>query len=200
MVESENLKRNKPWVESVKTNKILAFCQSCQFPDERLPLQWGSTVLPQAICLFVRHALGLAGANASLSPIPPSLHCSPALLSTLSCPPPSRSRAAPPSFRCAPATGIQPPTTVALDNSSESGATYVYRTAWKPFMIVNMARQNYLSTTDDNRPDSACTHAAAARFSVDSFSCFAYSFYCYFSSFSYGSWESGSGRDSRQAM
>ena len=67
-------------------------------------------------------------------------------------------------------------------------------------MIVDMARQNYLSTTDDNRPDSACTQAAAARFSVDSFSYFAYSFYCYFSSFSYGSWESGSGRDSRQAM
>ena len=193
MVESENLKRNKPWVESVKTNKILAFCQSCQFPDERLPLQWGSTVLPQAICLFVRHALGLAGANASLSPIPPSLHCSPALLLS----PLAQRPLASAVLRLQVINHLPP---VALDNSSKSGTTYVYRTAWKPFMIGGMARQNYLSTTDENRPDSACLHAAAARFSVDSFSYFAYSFYCYFSSFSYGSWESGSGRDSRQAM
>jgi hypothetical protein len=70
----------------------------------------------------------------------------------------------------------------------------------KNLLCGNMACHDYHPTPNDNRRDSRTFDSAARRFSVDSFGYFTYSFYCYFSSFSYGSWESGSGRSSRQAM
>jgi len=63
-----------------------------------------------------------------------------------------------------------------------------------------MAQQNSFSTIAESRPEAAFPNASVARFFVDYSSFYAFSFYCYFSSFSYGSWESGSGRSSRQAM